>query len=157
MMTSKKLFGAAMLTTLVSGLGCGGGGDSPVTEASFCMQKADAECQVAERCAAEKTACLSERQAICTQFATAAKASGMRKFTPGNVSACIDKTRSVYAKTSAITPTDMADMLDACSYVFQGTGEVLNASCDVKYDCKGKVVCDKGFCATSMTKAAMQP
>ena len=41
MMTSKKLFGAAVLTTLALslGLGCGGGGGTPVTEASFCMQQ----------------------------------------------------------------------------------------------------------------------
>ena len=50
---------------------------------------------------------------LCTQFATAAKASGKRVFTPGNVDACINKTKSVYAKTSPITPQDMADMLDA--------------------------------------------
>jgi hypothetical protein len=158
MMTGKKLFGAAMLTTLVSGvMGCGGGGGAAVTEASFCMQKAEAECQVAERCAADKAACLSERQTICTQFATAPRPAACACSRPGNVGACIDKTRSVYAKTSAITPTDMADMLDACNYVFQGDGKVLVDACDVKYDCSGKVVCDKGFCATSMTKAAMQP
>ena len=48
-------------------------------------------------------------------------------------------------------------MHDACNYVFQGDGKVLVDACDVKYDCAGKVICDKGFCATSMTKGADQP
>jgi len=156
MMTSKKLFGAAMLTTLVLGLGCGGGGGTAVTEASFCMQKAEAECQVTERCASDKAACLTERQGVCAQFSAEAKVSGKRVFTPGNVGACINKTKSVYAKTSPITPQDMTDMDEACNYVFQGTGMVLLAECDVKYDCKDRVICDKGFCAIAMTKPVGQ-
>ncbi len=48
-------------------------------------------------------------------------------------------------------------MLDLCNYVFQGDGETLTDACDVKYDCEGKVICDKGFCATTMTKGADQP
>ena len=40
-------------------------------------------------------------------------------------------------------------MNDACNYVFQGDGEVNVDMCDVKYDCKDKVICDKGFCAMS--------
>jgi hypothetical protein len=156
MMTSKNRLHAAVLTTLVLGLGCGGGGGAPVTEASFCTRKAEAECQVTERCAADKTMCLTERMTLCSQFATAAKASGKRVFTPGNVNACVDKTRAVYGKPT-ITPQDMADVAEACNYVFQGDGEVLTDACDVKYDCKGKVICDKGFCAMSMTKGASQP
>jgi hypothetical protein len=158
MTTGKNLFGAAMLTTLVLGLvGCGGGGGTPVTEASFCMRKAEAECQVSERCVSDKTMCLAERMTMCTQFAAAAKAGGKRVFTPGNVDACVNKTTSVYAKTAAITPQELADMLDLCNYVFQGDGETLTDPCDVKYDCAGKVICDKGFCATTMTKGADQP
>jgi len=161
MMTGKNLFGAAVLTTLTLGLGlglgCGGGGGTPVTEASFCMRKAEAECQVTERCVSDKTMCLAERMTMCTQFATAAKASNKRVFTPGNVNACIDKTKSVYAKTAPITPQELADMNDLCNYVFQGDGEVLTDACDVKYDCEGKVICDKDLCATTMTKGANQP
>jgi len=159
MMTGKNLFGAAVLTTLTLGLGlgCGGGGGTPVTEASFCMRKAEAECQVSDRCVSEKAACLAERMMLCTQFASAAKASGKRMFTPGSVDACINKTRSVYSKTGAITPQELADTLDLCNYVFQGIGEVQIAACDVKYDCKGKVICDKGFCANATTKSVDQP
>ncbi len=60
MMTSKKLLPAAVLTTLAAlGLGCGGGGGTPTTEASFCMRKAEAECQVSARCVSDMAMCLS--------------------------------------------------------------------------------------------------
>ena len=141
MMTSKKLLPAAVLTTLVLstlGLGCGGGGGTPVTETSFCMRKAEAECQVSERCVSDKAACLAERMTLCTQFATAAKAGNERVFTAGNVDACINKTTSVYAKTAPITPQELADMLDLCNYVFQGDGETLKDMCDRQIRLRGQ-------------------
>jgi hypothetical protein len=153
MMTGKKLLRAAVLTTLI--LGCGGGGGAPVTEAEFCKRLSEAECQVTARCVSDMMACTDERKALCEEFARTAKMSMKRVFTPGNVNACVDKTRAVYSKAT-ITPQDMADMADACNYVFQGTGEVLIAECDVKYDCKGKVICDKGFCANASTKPVGQ-
>jgi hypothetical protein len=43
--------------------------------------------------------------------------------------------------------------------VFQGKGEVNVDSCDVKYDCAKKVICDKSLCATqkSVTGACANP
>jgi hypothetical protein len=154
MMMDKKLVRAAVLTFLVAG--CGGGGGAPVTESDFCLRKAEAECQVTARCASSMSACINQRMGMCTQFAMAAKM-GTRVFTPGNVNACIDKTRSVYAKTSPITPQDLADVDDACNYVFQGTGVVQVNMCTVKYDCKDRVICDKDYCATATTKSSGQP
>ena len=95
--------------------------------------------------------------AKCTEFASAAKASGKRKFVEGNVAACINMATAAYAKTSPITPADTADIDEACNYVFQGTGEVQIAECTVKYDCAGRVVCDKGFCANAVTSAVNTP
>jgi hypothetical protein len=155
-MTGRKLARFAAMFGLLAG--CGGGGSStPITESAFCEQKADAECQVTDRCGSTKAACTAERMALCTAFASAAKASGKRFFVAANVGTCINKTTAVYAKTSAITPADTADIDDACNYVFQGTGEVQIAECTVKYDCAGRVICDKGFCANATTNAVNAP
>jgi hypothetical protein len=149
-MTRRKLARAATIVGMGVGLlaGCGGGGGGkPLTESDFCAKKADAECQVTDRCVTTKDACKADRLTVCTAFIAAAKADGKRLFVPGNVDACINKTQSVYAKTAPITPTDLADMDDVCQYVFQGKGAVNVDNCETKYDCAGKVICDKTFCA----------
>ena len=93
-----------------------------------------------------------DRMTVCTMFVADAKASGTRFFTEGNVSNCINKTKSVYAKTAPITPTDMNDVGDACNYVFQGKAKLTEA-CAVKWDCADKShICDKTFCAPKVTK-----
>ena len=150
-MTMRKLVRAAAITGLLAG--CGGGGSSkPLTETDFCNQKADAECQVSDRCVTDKDACKTDRMAVCTAFVSDAKASGTRFFTEGNVGNCINKTKSVFAKTAPITPTDMADVNDACSYVFQGKAKLTEA-CTVKWDCADKGhICDKTLCAPKVTK-----
>ncbi|HXT99874.1 MAG TPA: hypothetical protein VN903_02715 [Polyangia bacterium] len=128
-----------------------GEASAPLTEADFCAMKAAAECQVADRCVTDKDACLTARTKICTMFAAQAKASGKRMFVADNVAVCISKTQALYAKTSPITPAELADMSDACQYVFQGNGRVNVDPCDNKFDCADHVVCDKGFCATPRT------
>jgi hypothetical protein len=150
-MMMRKLGRVAAVVGLLAG--CGGGGSSkPLTETDFCNQKAAAECQVSDRCVTDKDACKADRMAICTAFVADAKASGTRFFTEGNVSNCINKTTSVYAKTAPITPTDTNDMNDACNYVFQGKAKLTEA-CAVKWDCADKShICDKSFCAPKVTK-----
>ena len=144
-MMMRKLVQAAAMAGLLAG--CGGGGSSkPLTETDFCNQKAEAECQVSDRCVTDKDACKADRMTVCTTFVSDAKASGTRFFTEGNVSNCINKTTSVYAKTAPITPTDMNDVSDACNYVFQGKAKVTEA-CTVKSH-----ICDKGLCAPKVTK-----
>jgi hypothetical protein len=147
-----------MGVALLAGCG-GGGGGKTVTETDFCAQKADAECQVADRCVTDKTACKADRMTVCAAFLAQAKSNGKRFFVAGNVSACINKTKSVYAKTAAITPADLADVDDVCQYVFQGKGKVNLDNCDTKYDCADRVICDKTFCATqkSVTAACGNP
>ena len=150
-MTRRKLVRVVAITGLLAGCG-GGGGGKPITETDFCNQKAEQECQVSARCVTDTDACKADRMAACTAFGTAAKASGTRFFESGNVGNCISKTQSVYAKTAPITPTDTADMNDACNYVFQGKAKVTEA-CTVKWDCADKNhICDKGLCAPKVTK-----
>jgi hypothetical protein len=127
--------------------GCGGGSSTPITQDSFCDQKAQKECQVSTKCGTMNSACLSQRKAKCLAFA-AASASSKRQFTAANVAACVNKTNAVYAKAT-ITPADLADMDDVCSYVFQGTS---TADCAVKYECAGTKICDKSLCAAKVVK-----
>ncbi|HXT99875.1 MAG TPA: hypothetical protein VN903_02720 [Polyangia bacterium] len=156
-MTRRKLAQVAAMAVLLAG--CGGGGSSkPITEADFCSQKADAECQAADRCVNDKAACKTQRTTACTEFVATAKANNKRVFVPGNVGTCIAKVKAYYAKTTPITVADMNDMTDACNYVFQGSGKVNVDMCDTKYDCKDRVICDKMFCAVaSAPKAVDQP
>ena len=133
----------------LTGQSCGGGGGKPLTIADFCSQKADKECQVTTKCVTTAADCKTQRVAACMEFAQTAD-TDVRDFRPENVQACIDKTNSVYAK-STITPTGMADLDDTCNYVFQGKVEKL-AACTTKYDCKDRIICDKGLCAEKVTK-----
>ena len=93
---------------------------------------------------------------MCTQFASAAKASGKRVFTPGNVGACIDKTTIGLRQDGG----DHAHgawrtCYDACNYVFQGNGETLtDAVRRSNTTARARSICDKGFCATTMTKGS---
>ena len=81
-----------------------------------------------------------------------------RVFVAGNIGACISKTKAVYAKTSPITPTDLADIDDVCNYVFQGNGEVNVEACDDQLRLRRKrVICDKTFCATQVTRTSPRP
>jgi hypothetical protein len=144
----------AMLIGLL-GVSCGGGGSSkPVTVADFCAQKAQQECQVAGICGAATLTvsdCESQRAAVCMTAAGAVQSP--RVFVPGNIAKCVNTAKTVYAKTTGITPTDLNSVTDACNYVFQGNVDKLGA-CTVKYDCTGARICDKGKCADMTTKAA---
>src|SRR6185295_20238083 len=131
------------MTMAMAMTGCGGGGGStPLTEDQFCTQKAAKECQVTDRCGLQtKDGCLAQRKAACLAFAAASKVAP-RVFHPENVGNCVNKTGTVYAK-STITPSDLADMNDACNSVFRGDVEMA-AVCTVKYDCKAtSAICDK--------------
>jgi hypothetical protein len=132
-------------------VGCSGGGSKkPLTVNDFCTMKAEAECQAATRCGTTATACQSQRQALCMQFAQATM-SATRPFQPGNVSNCVNKTSSTYAKQT-ITPTDLAAMNDTCNYVFQGS-QAKDGTCANKYECSGMVICDSNhLCETQVTR-----
>jgi hypothetical protein len=120
----------------------------------FCSQRATAECQVAARCGGTLTKddCQNQRKAVCLSWVSIVQ-QNPRVFTPGNIGACVSMATSIYAKTSPITPTDLANLDDACNYVFQGNVAMLG-SCTVKFDCAQKQICDKGKCAAQMVKGA---
>lgn len=146
--------GLGAAVALVS-LACGSSDSGPKYPdvASFCNQWATEECQVASRCAAPSATCQSERQADCQSFAAAAT-TGSRTYTPGSAETCINKIHDIYsgaATGSAITPTQISDMNDVCSRAFSGTVGSLKA-CGDSYDCANGLICDKGLCASSVTK-----
>jgi hypothetical protein len=151
---SAKVFLGLVVSILVPTLSaCGGGSGSPLTVDDFCTQKAQAECSgVAGLCSISLMACETARKTVCTSFVTAVDVTP-RVFVPGNVAACVSKTKSVYAE-SLIKPADLDAVDDVCNYVFQGAAAELTA-CTTKYDCKNKKdICDKGECATQTNVAA---
>jgi len=145
-----RAFGVSVLAAWVALVsGCGGGSGTPLTEDSYCEQKAEKECQVAPKCGTGMTACVTQRKTACLAVNAASK-TPPRIFTPSNVGPCIDKTNSVYAKSLAAgaTQADLDAMTDVCAYVFQGNSTDV---CTVKYDCKDKSqICDKGICVKQM-------
>jgi hypothetical protein len=121
----------------------------------FCDAKAEAECQVAARCATDAQACRAQRSAACLQLA-ATMTSASRAFRPENTLICIIETSSTYASASPITPAERALVDDACNYVFQGSVDP-GGACTTKYDCAGIVICDRGRCATAVTVEDGEP
>ncbi|HSZ80995.1 MAG TPA: hypothetical protein VLA14_01875 [Polyangia bacterium] len=150
---SAKVFLGLVVSIVVPTLSaCGGGGGSPLTVDDFCTQKAAAECGVASLCAVSATDCETVRKAACTSFVATVNIAP-RVFVPGNVAACVSKTKSVYAE-ALIKPADLDAVVDICNFVFQGPAAEL-AACTTKYDCKNeKDLCDKGHCATQTNVAA---
>jgi len=151
-MTRRTLAQVAAIAGLLAG--CGGGGSSkPITESDFCAQKAEAECQVSDDCLTDPMTCKTKRTSLCNMFGADAKAPpSKRVFKADNIGLCIDRTKNAYAKTSAISPQELADINDACSWVYQGDAKKLEM-CTVTYDCADKShICDKGLCAPKVTK-----
>jgi hypothetical protein len=150
--STKVFFGLVVSIVVPTLSGCGGGSSTPLTVDDFCTQKAAQECQVAGLCAVLAPACETVRKAACMSFVATANVPP-RVFVPGNVAACVNKTKSVYAE-SLIKPADLDGVADVCNYVFQGPAAELTA-CTTKYDCKNqKDLCDKGECATQTNVAA---
>jgi hypothetical protein len=151
--STKVFFGLVVSIVVPTLSGCGGGGGTPLTISDFCQQKATAECAgIAGLCSISTMDCVTAREAVCMSFVTAVNVPP-RVFVPGNVAACVSKTKSVYAE-SLIKPADLDTVNDVCNYVFQGPAAELTA-CTTKYDCKNeKDICDKGECATQSNVAA---
>jgi hypothetical protein len=147
--TGFSAFGLLALTLAA----CGGGSSKQQTVSDFCMQYAAAVCNVTAACGSvpSTATCEATEMANCNSSASMATQPGVRVFTAGNVSSCISMTTSIYKQNTPITPTQMEAQIDACAYVFQGTVPK-GMPCTTKYDCAGKVICDKGVCATQTNK-----
>jgi len=153
-LSTKVFFGLVVSIVVPTLSACGGGSSTPLTVSDFCTQKAQAECQgVAGLCSITLMECETARMAVCESFVTTVNVLP-RVFVPGNVAACVSKTKSVYAE-SLIKPTDLDAVADVCNYVFQGAAVEVSGTCTTKYDCKNsKDICDKGQCAALTTVAA---
>ncbi len=136
--------------------GCGSGG-VPITPTQFCNEFAQAVCDaVASACLVTHTACTSVQVTQCTANQVRAAAAG-RDFLPPNAEACLSKVRDVYGKLNqgavALQAADVLAMDSTCSDTYRGS-EVAFGPCSIDQDCVDGLICDKGFCGTSTTKAA---
>ena len=156
-MTTKifRIEGFILAATLVA---CGGGGGTKATVATFCDDKATAECDgVASRCLATDTACKAARVTACNAFVAAVQNPTTRPFQSDKITDCINKTKDVYKKAT-ITPADRATMDAACQRVFSGV-KVKNDPCVSDYECDTSLFCDISLaapvCASKSTVASM--
>ncbi len=161
-MKPAKLLRTALFPVLLPlvALGCSGGGSGgPSTTADFCMNYANAVCQIATACGVTTATCTAYQQSQCEALATkATTAPSLRVYTPANTNDCINKLNAAYgASTPIITPAVQAGIDLACGYVFQGPGMVDMDTCTTQFDCagatNGAVICDQThhLCATSTT------
>jgi len=146
--TMRKVLGVMIAS--VSALACSSApADKYPSPDAFCAAKAVEECQHAAGCAVPADQCQNARHALCMNDANTAQVEG-RKYTSGNVQACVDKTHSIYLK-EPITPTDMAEANDVCARVFQGS-VAAGGPCTDDYQCSGSAICTKGACGNKVTK-----
>lgn len=138
------------LPTLVLAAGCGGGGSTPLTEATFCDQKATKECEgVVPHCVGDMAACKTKRIAACLDFGTQQQmhpSAAARPFRPERANACIAKAQTTYTN-STITPTMRADLDAVCAKVYSGSLKK-NDPCvesDNECDQNQNLICDVGF------------
>ncbi len=111
--------------------------------ATFCENKAKAECVVANTCLATSSACLSAREATCQAEATAAMATGTRSYFQPNAAACLAKVQQAYGTGNAVAFSDLfgtGSIDDLCNRVFQGNS-ANDKPCTNNYDCTNSEVC----------------
>jgi len=134
---------------------------------SFCVAKAHAICQATAICAADPTACQANQVAQCDADATAAMASGVRKYNTANAPGCIDALTAAFGKNASQVPfaqlVGPGSITDKCERVFVGNANS-NQPCRSDYDCSGALICVPAqpgttssplVCASPVAKNAM--
>ncbi|HLK38467.1 MAG TPA: Dickkopf N-terminal cysteine-rich domain-containing protein [Polyangiaceae bacterium] len=125
--------------------------------ATFCNAKAKAECQIAAVCAADVTQCQMVRTDACNMAASAATASGSRKYTPDNAQACIDALNGAYGGGHMAIPfaqlQGSGSIEDKCERVFSGNVDKLG-TCTTDYDCASSRVCAQATPGSSVLVCA---
>lgn len=151
-----------LLTFLGAGslAACGLGGDSekPLTEAQYCEQRAEAECEILARdctlTASAVGACQASRSQACQQEVASVSPASGRAFKPANAKLCIEETKKAFsALMSAAVWTSLRQV---CARAFEGM-VAINEACAGDLDCTNGLVCDKGVCGTLKVVAAGAP
>jgi hypothetical protein len=134
------------LTALLIG-GCSSASSPYPDQNTFCLAKAESECNSPASTAAggiegvcgTASTCVNARQAVCNEYANAALAGGMRTYSPSGATACIAAVQSAYAVTTpaaASVPYSTLQQLNlTCEQgVFPGTVQAMGA-CQTSDDC----------------------
>jgi hypothetical protein len=139
-------------------------GDKYPAQGDFCKALAVAECQEAQYCEVDATACETVRSQVCLGKATAALGQG-RAYVPKAAPDCVDQATAAFAK-NPITSDSLAfaeaslnpaaDFVGKCEAVFAGSVDK-NGQCTKDVQCSSGRVCDKGYCADKVTKAGNDP
>lgn len=135
--------------------------------ATFCVAKAKAICQAVAICAADPTACQTYQVSKCDTDATAATASGVRKYSSENAPACIDALSSAFGNSSSEVSyaqlVGPGSLTDKCERVLVG-GATKDQPCASDYDCANNLICvpaepgttsSESVCASPVQKNAM--
>jgi hypothetical protein len=107
------------------------------TVSAFCGDWGTAVCQASGFCMFDATACATYQTTVCTQFASAATASGTRTYNQPGGKACIDALSAAYggiANNPSLSAASVATLQDTCNKAF--TGNVASdGNCTSNYDC----------------------
>ena len=152
-MTRKSFFfSMTFVGGVVALMACGGDEASeryPNADA-FCEAKAEEECNaVALQCGATVDACVTGRKGACTQLAAAASGQN-RTYRASQAESCITKTKELFSSRT-IDPTKEEAQNEACNRVFEGSIDK-SQPCELDFQCKGSMVCDKGVCAAEVER-----
>ncbi len=128
--------------------------------ASFCVAKAKAICQAVAICAVDLDVCQANQVTQCNADATAATASGVRKYSFANAPSCLDALNSAFGNNaSAVLYAQLVgpgSITDKCERVFVGDATT-NQPCSSDYDCTDNLLCvpaDTGSPSSSLVCAA---
>ena len=148
-MTRRRLARVAAIAGLLAGCG-GGGGGKPLTEADFCTQKAEAECQVSDRLRGRRGR-LQDRSGwrSARRSRPRPRRAASASSTPGNIGACVNKTKiALRARPRRSRRRSWPTSTTPATTSSRGSAKQRRTACTVKYDCADKSnICDKGLCA----------
>jgi hypothetical protein len=133
--------------------------DSTLTE--FCTDWAAAYCQIS-LCNFDLDTCESFQTGVCTSFATAAEASGLRQYSQPSGLACVKALQGAFVgSSSSVSAATLASIDTICNDAFVGS-QVVQKPCTDTYDCSTGLVCatvpgESSVCGVSSPKTLGDP
>jgi len=142
-LVSGGVVGVLSLSALFTS-GCSSTSDPYPDSDTFCLAKAQSECNSPQASAGEsvdavcntEAACVNARQMICVTDANKATSGGLRVYSPSGATTCIGAVQSAYANATTAVPYSTLQTVEAaCEQgVFPGSVQLMG-SCTTSDDC----------------------
>jgi hypothetical protein len=151
---TRNLLTLITLSGVVALVACSSVEDDPLgSSASFCDQKAAAECTALggnDHCGATEAVCTEKRKNLCNAAASTATSQG-RNYRAGSAQECLDKINEAFS-AKVITADSDLEVAKVCERVYGGS-KAENAACAQTFECEGSLICDRNICVPDTTVA----